>query len=124
MMKNPIRITRLALYCCLVAVAVLACSKKDERTTDEVREMLEQHKPEMMEIFKGFLAVRSDLGGRTTFEITIQPSGQVSDCKVQHSDISQPKFGEALCTKILTVDFGPKNMDAVTVMPWLDFYPI
>jgi hypothetical protein len=121
-MKKPIHITRLAFYCCL-AIVVLACAdKKDERSYEDIQAVLDQHRPQMQEIFEGFLATRSDLGGRTTFEITIQPSGQASDCKVQHSDVSEPKFGQALCVRILDLDFGRKNMDAVTVTHWLDFY--
>jgi protein TonB len=122
MMKNPIRFAHLAFYGVLTVLALACAAEKEVRTYEDIQAVLDQHKPEMQEIYRGFLAVRSDLGGRTTFEITIQPSGQVSDCKVQHSDVAEPKFGEALCAKILSLDFGRKNMDTVTITHWLDFY--
>jgi periplasmic protein TonB len=121
-MKYLLNTTRFVFYISL-AVVVLACAaKKDVRTAEEIQAVFDQHRPEMQEIFAGFVAARSDLGGRTTFEITVQPSGQVSGCTVQSSDVTEPKFGEALCTKILSLDFGRKNMEAVTITHWLDFY--
>lgn len=121
-MKSLVNIACFTFYAVLAALVLACAARKDERTYDEVQAVLDRHKPELQEIFAGFLAARSDLGGRTTFDLTIQPSGQVSDCKVQHSDVSEPKFGEALCAKILTIDFGQKNMEAVTLTHWLDFY--
>jgi protein TonB len=121
-MKSLVNTARFALYGCLAAVLFACSAEKEVRTYEDIQAVLDQHRPEMLEIYRGFLAVRSDLGGRTTFEITIEPSGQASNCKVVHSDVSEPKFGEALCVRILDLDFGRKNMDAVTITHWLDFY--
>jgi protein TonB len=121
-MKYLLTAIRVIFYIGFTA-AVLACAaKKEARTAEEIQATFDQHRPEMQEIFAGFVAVRSDLGGRTEFQVTIEASGQVSNCTVLHSDVAEPKFGEALCVKIRSLDFGRKNTDALTITHPLDFY--
>ena len=118
-----LNITARFAFCIYIAVALLACAKKEVRADEEIRAVLEQHSERLYGIFAGFLSEKPDLGGRMVYGITIEPSGQVFECRVQESEIQNPAVGEAICGGIKTIDFGKKNADVKTISHPLLFYP-
>jgi len=56
-------------------------------------------------------------------EITIAPSGQVTDCKVVSAELADADLIDKLVARIRLLDFGAKDVEP-TVFTWpIDFLP-
>jgi hypothetical protein len=94
----------LACFCC--AVVLLACAPVTERaqpgepalvrgpdyvrTDDEIQAVFDQNKSKLYSIYQRALRNDPTIKGRIVLSITIEPSGQVSECKVHQTNIKVP----------------------------------
>src|SRR5687767_6448632 len=130
------RMGRFAVYFCC-AVVLLACAPVTERvqpgapvqlsgpdnvrTDDEIQAVFEQNKSKFYKIYKSFLRAQPDLVGKIEFSITIEPAGQVSECKVHKTSFKDPAMGKEMCTKIQSFIFGSNNMAPISITYPIDF---
>jgi hypothetical protein len=57
------------------------------------------------------------------FELTILPSGKVSACRIQSSELRDPELEAKLVSRIKLLDFGVEDVPTITVINPLRFYP-
>jgi hypothetical protein len=102
----------------------LRIERNNVRTDEEIQAIFDWNKSKLYSVYQRFLRNDPTLKGRIMFQLRIEPSGQVSACsKHEGTTLRHPALTSALCAKIQFFDFGPKNMDAMTITYPIDFFP-
>lgn len=95
--------------------------KKGKRTDEEIRRVMDANKGALFTIYNRALRKNPLLEGKVKFELTIEPDGSVSSCKVIESELDDPKLNRRLAARIRLFDFGSKDVETVKVKQWIDF---
>jgi hypothetical protein len=56
-------------------------------------------------------------------KLTIEPDGRVSMCALQASDMNAPDLSAQVVDRVRTINFGAKEVDAITIVYPIDFLP-
>ncbi len=92
------------------------------RLPEEIQFVFQKHKGTFDFIYNKALRQDPSLLGRVVFEITIAPSGRVTDCRILSSQLQTPQLEERFLAKIRAFDFGAKKgVDTTVVTYWIDF---
>lgn len=100
-----------------------AIVKNDYRTDDEIQAVFDQNKSILYSVYQRFLQRYGVFEAHIIFSITIEPSGEVSDCGVHRTTLSNPALGKSICKKIRLLNFGPKNLSRISITYPIDFLP-
>lgn len=129
-MKYLVGIRKFAFYVssALVLIACAHVSEKDNvRTDEEIDAAFDRNKADLYSIYQGFLHRKGAFGGRLLLKLTIEPSGRVSECGVHQSTLNDPvtgvEMGKEICARVMSFDFGAKNMDSISITYPIDFLP-
>ena len=70
-------------------------------------------------------ALRRDptLQGKVVLELTIDPSGVVSNCKILSSELNDPDLERKLIQRVKLFKFEAKDVATVTTTKPIDFFP-
>ena len=70
-------------------------------------------------------ALRDDpaLQGKVVLKLSIAPSGQVTDIRIESSELKAADLEAKLLARIRSFDFGAKDVNPMTVTYPLDFLP-
>ena len=63
------------------------------------------------------------MSGKVVFEITIDPSGGVTNVKIVSSELNSPPLEKRLITLFKTFNFGAKEVETMVVTFPVDFLP-
>lgn len=113
---------------------VEAQAKSESKSPSKTNRVLPRSEEEIQLIFQRYSgaitqmyarARRTDptLKGNVVFEITIEPSGAVSACKVLSSEMNAPDLLDKVVAKIKTINFGAKEVPAMTISLPYNFVP-
>jgi TonB family protein len=97
--------------------------KKPSRTYEEVSLVFDKNKGAIYSIYNRALRKDPTLEGKLVIEITISPSGQVTDVKVVSSELDAPELEQKLLTRISLFNFGAKDVEQLIVTYPIDFLP-
>jgi outer membrane biosynthesis protein TonB len=96
---------------------------KAGRSTEQIQLVLDRSKGALYALYHRALRVNPALQGKVVLEITIAPSGQVTECKVVSAELADADLIEKLVARIHLLDFGAKDVEP-TVFTWpIDFLP-
>jgi TonB family protein len=97
--------------------------KKSARSHEEIALVIDRNKSKLLSIYQR--AIRDDptLRGQVVFEITIDPSGKVTNVKVVSSDLKNPELEKKLSLRMKLFKFGAKDVEVMIVTVPIDFYP-
>lgn len=90
-----------------------------KRSDENIQLVFEQSKPAIFALYHRALRKNPSLQGRVVFRLTIDPSGKVSKCSVDSSELDDPALLKRLVSKIKRINFGAQN-----VATWNDTYLI
>jgi TonB family protein len=95
------------------------------RSEDEIQEVLDRHKRAIYTIYNRELRKDPSLQGKVVVSITIAPSGKVTDCRIEYSELKSDALKKQLIRLIKRVDFGPKrDVPPVTTKVPIEFFPV
>ncbi|HXG29444.1 MAG TPA: AgmX/PglI C-terminal domain-containing protein [Nevskiales bacterium] len=94
-----------------------------KRSSESIQLVFDRNKAAFESLYQRALRQNPGLQGAVVFELTIQPSGKVSACRVVSSELRDPELEAKLVSRILLLDFGPEDVPAITVVNPLRFYP-
>lgn len=93
------------------------------RSTEQIQLTLDRSKSALYTLYHRALRANPALQGKVVLEITIAPSGEVSDCKVVSAELNDDDLIHKLVARIRLLNFGAKDVDT-TVFTWpIDFLP-
>ncbi len=93
------------------------------RSIEQIQLTLDRSKGALYTLYHRALRSNPALQGKVVLEITIAPSGEVTQCKVISAELDDPKLVSKLSARIRLLNFGAKDV-ATTVFTWpIDFLP-
>jgi len=93
------------------------------RTDEEIQIVFDRYKASFYRLYNRALRNDPTLKGQMVLRLTIQPDGSVSMCKLQSSDMNAPDLADQVVKIVLTINFGAKQVQAVTISYPIDFLP-
>ncbi|NND65552.1 MAG: TonB family protein, partial [Gammaproteobacteria bacterium] len=83
----------------------------------------DQNKAAIYAIYNRALRTDPTLEGKLVLQLTIDPSGAVTQCKVVSSQLNSPELEAKLIRRVKLFNFGARNVGTVTTTKPIDFFP-
>lgn len=94
------------------------------RSIESIQLAFDQKKTTLYQDYKRQLRRNPTLEGKIIFEITIEPTGRVSNVTIVSSSLNSPRLEDKLIRRIRTMDFGEKtDAETTTVNYPITFVP-
>jgi len=93
------------------------------RTDEEIQIVFDRYKASFYRLYNRELRNDPTLRGQMVLRLTIEPDGSVSMCVVQSTDMNAPDLGTQVVSRVRTINFGAKDVQAVTIVYPIDFLP-
>lgn len=97
--------------------------KATGRSIEQIQLILDRNKGALYALYHRALRANPSLQGKVVLEITIAPSGEVTECKVISAELADEDLIRKVVARIRLINFGAKDV-APTVFTWpIDFLP-
>lgn len=94
------------------------------RTDEEIQIVFDRYKAALYRIYNTELRKDPTLRGKMLLRMTIEPSGAVSFCQVESTDLGSPDLVAQIVERVRRFNFGPKEeVPKVTILYPIDFLP-
>ena len=93
------------------------------RTDEEIQIVFDRYKASFYRLYNRALRGDPSLKGQMVLRLTIEPDGSVSMCKLQSSDMNAPDLAGQVVDIVRTINFGAKDVEALTIAYPIDFLP-
>lgn len=105
------------------AVAADKAGKKPSRTYEEVSLVFDRNKGAIYSLYSRALRKDPTLQGKVVLEITIDPSGKVTKCRIVSSELNNPALERKLVARVKMLNFGAREVETLVVTYPIDFLP-
>jgi protein TonB len=93
------------------------------RPYEEIELVFQKNKGSIFSLYSRALRRDPTLQGKVVLELTIAPSGQVTNVRIVSSEINNPQLLEQLKNRVKLFRFQAKNVDTLIVKYPIDFLP-
>ena len=93
------------------------------RTDEEIQIVFDRYKASFYRLYNRELRNNPALKGQMVLRLTIEPDGRVSMCALQSTDMNAPDLAAQVLSRVRTINFGAKDVPAVTIVYPIDFLP-
>lgn len=93
------------------------------RTDEEIQIVFDRYKSSLYRLYNKELRKDPTLRGQMVLKLTIEPDGSVSMCALQASDMNAPELSAQVVERVKTINFGAKEVPAITILYPIDFLP-
>jgi len=94
------------------------------RTDEEIQILFDRYKAALYRIYNKELRKDPTLRGKMVLRITIEPSGVVSACKVDSTNIHSDELAAQVVERVMKINFGAKEgVPKTTILYPIDFLP-
>jgi hypothetical protein len=93
------------------------------RTDEEIQIVFDRYKASLYRLYNRELRNVPTLRGQMVLRLTIEPSGVVSLCELESTDMNAPALVQQVLERVRTFDFGAKDVAAITIVYPIDFLP-
>lgn len=94
-----------------------------QRSIEEIRRVFDTNKGAIFAIYNRALRQDPSLQGKVVLELVISPSGQVMDCRVVASEITDEVVVAKIVSRIRMFDFGARDVGTTTINYPVHFLP-
>lgn len=94
-----------------------------ERSMANIRRVFDQQKSVLFSMYNRELRRNPALEGEVLLELTIEPDGRVSDCRVVSSELEAPALEQKIVDRVRLFNFGAANVKQRQVRFPIDFLP-
>jgi TonB family protein len=98
-------------------------SKGSARSESEIERVFQKNKAAIYSLYNRALRKDPTLQGKVVLELTISPSGKVTNCRVVSSELNDPALERKLVSRVKLFKFKSGNMSQVTITYPIDFLP-
>ncbi|HVN41961.1 MAG TPA: AgmX/PglI C-terminal domain-containing protein [Steroidobacteraceae bacterium] len=96
---------------------------KAGRSREEIELVFDRNKSAIYALYSRALRDNPSLQGKVVLEVTIAPSGEVTDCHVVSSDLHDPDLERKLVTRVKMFRFEAKDVATMTTTKPIEFFP-
>lgn len=100
-----------------------AALRQNIRSDDSIRLAFELAKKALYKLYNRELRKNPFIEGLVSFEVVIEPSGEVSYCRVLESELDHPELERKFVNRIKLHNFGPEEVGRITTQINIDFQP-
>src|SRR6266852_1019326 len=93
------------------------------RTDEEIQIVFDRYKASFYRLYNRELRNNPALKGQMVLRLTIEPDGSVSMCVLRSTDMDAPDLATQVVSRVRTINFGAKDVAAVTIVYPIDFLP-
>jgi len=93
------------------------------RTDEEIQIVFDRYKASFYRLYNRELRNDPTLQGQMVLRLTIEPDGSVSMCVLQSTDMDAPDLAAQVVNRVRTINFGAKDVQALTIVYPIDFLP-
>jgi periplasmic protein TonB len=98
-------------------------SGKGARSREEVELTFDRNKGAIYALYSRALRDLPDLRGKVVLEITISPTGEVTNCRVLSSELNNADLERKLVARVKLFRFEARDVEAITLTKPIDFFP-
>jgi TonB family protein len=98
-------------------------SGKASRDGEEIALVFTRNKGAIDAMYARALRDNPALQGKVVLQLTIAPSGDITDARIVSSELKDPEFEAKLLARIRLFKFEPKDVAALTATKPIDFFP-
>lgn len=94
------------------------------RTDEEIQIVFDRYKATLYRIYNKELRKDPTLRGKLLLRLTIEPSGELSLCEAESTDLHSPDLVAKIVNRVKRFNFGPKDdVQKITILYPIDFLP-
>ena len=98
-------------------------SAKAARTREEIELVFDKNKSAIYALYSRALRENPALQGKVVLEVTIAPSGEVTECRVVASELGDPDLERKLVARVRMFRFEERDVAVMTTTKPIDFFP-
>jgi TonB family protein len=98
-------------------------SSKASRTREEVELIFDRNKSAIYALYARALRDNPALQGKVVLEVTIAPTGEVTDCRVVSSDLGDADLERKLVARVKMFRFEARDVAPMTTTKPIEFFP-
>ncbi len=98
-------------------------SGKAARTREEIELVFDKNKSAIYALYSRALRENPALQGKVVLEVTIAPSGEVTDCRVVSSDLGDGELERKLVSRVKMFRFEDRDVAVMTTTKPIEFFP-
>jgi periplasmic protein TonB len=85
--------------------------------------MFDRNKGAIYALYSRATRERADLQGKLVLQLTIAPSGEVTDCRVLSSELNDPELESKIVGRVRLFHFEARDVEAMTGRKTIEFFP-
>jgi hypothetical protein len=98
-------------------------SGKASRSREEIEMVFDRNKASIYNLYNRALRNDPALQGKLVVQLTIVPTGEVTDCKVLSSELKNDELERKLVALIKMFHFESRDVESITTTKPIDFFP-
>jgi TonB family protein len=97
--------------------------KKASRSQEEIELVFDRNKSAIYALYNRALRDNPALMGKVVMQLTIAPSGVVTDCRIVSSELGDAELERKLVARVKMFRFEEKDVEAITTTKPIEFFP-
>ena len=93
------------------------------RSREEIEIVFDRNKSAIYSLYSRALREQPDLEGKVVVQLTIAPSGDVTDCHIVSTELNDAELERKLVARIRMFRFEAKDVEAMTTTKPIEFFP-
>jgi protein TonB len=93
------------------------------RSREEIEIVFDRNKSAIYALYSRALREQPELQGKVVVQLTIAPSGEVTDCRVVSTELNDAELERKLVARIRMFRFEAKEVEAMTTTKPIEFFP-
>ena len=98
-------------------------SSKAARTREEIELVFDKNKSAIYSLYSRALRENPALQGKLVLEVTIAPTGEVTECRVISSELADPELERKLVARVKMFRFEDRDVATMTTTKPIEFFP-
>jgi periplasmic protein TonB len=96
---------------------------KASRSREEIEMVFDRNKSAIYALYSRALREQPELQGKVVVQLTIAPSGEVTDCRIISTELNDSELERKLVARIRMFRFEDKDVEAMTTTKPIEFFP-
>ena len=96
---------------------------KASRSREEIEIVFDRNKSAIYSLYSRALRELPELQGKVVVQLTIAPSGEVTDCRIVSTELNDAELERKLIARIRMFRFEEKDVEAMTTTKPIEFFP-
>lgn len=105
------------------AVSRSGSGGRASRSREEIEIVFDRNKSAIYALYSRALREQPELQGKVVVQLTIAPSGEVTDCRVVSTELNDAELERKLVARIRMFRFEAREVEAMTTTKPIEFFP-